>query len=989
MSELFDDENPRATQVDESPRAGRSRALIITGFILAICFLGFTGFSSLWTEKLWFNSVGYENVFTTQLVTRVGLFGVFASVMALSLASTMYLAHRFRPFVVPTSVQRDSLDRYREILTPMRRSLLLGISALIGIFAGSSASGQWRIYQLWRNSVDFNQVDPYFRRDLSFYVFDLAWLHFLVDFAMAITVVCLIASALVHYLYGGIQLQSRHDRFSDAAQVQLSALVGIFVLFKAIDYWLSRFDLVSDGGALVTGMTYTRDNAELPARNILMSIAVICAVLFLVNVWFRTWMLPSVGLALLVLSAILLGMLWPALVQQFQVAPTEADKEQPYIARNIEATRAAYALKDAVVEPYAGNPTLADNELATAAINNPGIRLVDPQLVQQTFEQKQQVRGYYSVAPVLDVDRYDIKGQERDLVLGVRELDQQGLPDDSKNWANLRTVYTHGYGVIAAYGNQRPADDGDQVTGDEPAWAETDIPPKGDLTDLGGDGYEGRIYFGENSPEYSVVGKTSADADDIEYDLPGGEDGDSGGDRTTTYDGAAGVPVGNLLNKVLYAMRFGDANLILSGRVHENSKILYDRNPRLMVEKVAPWLTVDEDPFPAVVDGRVVWMLDGFTTTDRYPLSQKGSYAAMTRDALAPTSPQFQTLPTDEINYMRNAVKATVDAYDGTVRLYAWDEQDPILQTWMKAFPGTVLPKSSIPDGLLQHMRYPEDLFKVQRFMFARYHVTDADDFYKQNDQWDVPKDPNQGASLQPPYRLSVQTPSGGNTPTFSLTSVYVPSKRQNLAAFLSVDADASQDSYGTMRVLRLGSSTQIPGPGQIANQIGSDEEVKRVLLPFTNNATATVLSGNLLTLPVGGGLLYVQPLYTQRTTGDGNYPVLRFVAVSFGDKVGVGTTLSEAIFSLLDIDPDAEPTPTKPPATDPGPGTDPGGKPDKQPTGSPEAQIRALLADADALFAEADAALKAGNLGTYEAKVNAARAKIDKALTIAQQNPG
>ncbi len=979
MSELFDDENPQATQVDDNRGSGRSRALIITGFILAILFLAFTGFSSLWTERLWYTSVGYQSVFTTQLLVRVGLFGFFALLMALCLGLTMFLAHRFRPFVVPT-VQRDSLDRYRDILTPMRRQLLLGIPALIGIFAGSSASAQWRTFQLWRNGVEFGEVDAYFGRDLSFYIFDLAWYHFVVDFLMAITVVCLIASAVVHYLYGGIRLQSRHDRFSDAAQIQLSALVGLFVLFKAADYWLGRFDLVSAGGGLVTGMTYTRDNAELPARNILMSIALICAVLFILNIWFRTWLLPSVGLALLVLSSILLGMLWPALVQRFQVAPSEADKEQPYIAKNIEATRAAYNLKDAVVEPYVGTPTLADADLAEAAINNPGIRLVDPQLVQQTFEQKQQVKGYYSVAEVLDVDRYNIEGQERDVVLGVRELDQNGLPADSKNWNNLRTVYTHGYGVIAAYGNQRPAGDGPQVTGDEPAWAETDIPPQGELSGLTEDGYEGRIYFGEQSPDYSIVGKATGDADDVELDLPGGEDGEAGGDRTTTYQGAAGVPMGNLLNQVLYALRFGDANLILSGRVHENSKILYDRNPRTMVEKVAPWLTVDEDPFPAVVDGRVVWIMDGFTTTDRYPLSQRGSFEAMTRDALAPTNPQFQTLATDEINYMRNAVKATVDAYDGTVTLYEWDEEDPILKTWMKAFPGTVVPKDAISPALLNHMRYPEDLFKVQRFMFAKYHVTDADDFYKQNDQWAVPNDPNAGGSLQPPYRLSVQTPSGENKPTFSLTSVYVPSGRQNLAAFLSVDADASQEDYGTMRVLRLGSSTQIDGPGNIASKIGSDEGVKQLLLPFTNSGNATVLSGNLLTLPVGGGLLYVQPLYTQRTTGDGNYPVLRFVAVSFGGKVGVGTTLSEAIFSLLEIDPEAEPEVD--PVPDPEPGTDP----EPETNESPEIQIRNLLAEADALFLQADKALQEGNLAEYDKKVDEARKRIERALVISDR---
>ncbi|MGL5809574.1 MAG: UPF0182 family protein [Nocardioides sp.] len=981
MSELFDGESSRSQTPTPRPSSGRSRALIITGFVVAIAFLLFTGFSSLWTEKLWYDSVDYSSVFTTQLWTRVSLFGAFAAVMGLSLALTIYLAYRFRPFVVPTSVQRDSLDRYREILTPMGRSLIVGVSGLIGVFAGSSASGEWRTYQLWRNGESFGRSDAYFGRDIGFYVFDLSWYHFLIDFAMAVTVICMIAAALVHYVYGGIRLQGpRHQRFSDAAQIQLSVLVASFVLFKAIDYYLSRFDLVSTGGGLVTGMTYTRDNAELPALNILMSIAAICAVLFVANVWFRTWLLPSVGLGLLLLSSILLGMLWPALVQRFQVEPTEADKEAPYIAKNIAATRTAYQIDDTKVESYAGTPTLEDEDLAKAAIDNPGIRLIDPKLVQQTFEQRQQVRGYYSVAPVLDVDRYEIEGRERDLVLGVRELNQGDLPEDANNWANLHTVYTHGYGVIAAYGDQRPAGDGPQVTGDEPAWAEKDIPPQGDLSDLG-DGYEGRIYFGENSPDYSIVGKKSADATDIELDLPGGEDGDSAGDQTTTYDGEAGVSVGGLLNQVLYAMRFGDTNIVLSGRVHENSKILYDRNPRTMVEKVAPWLTVDEDPFPAVVDGRVVWILDGFTTTDRYPQAQRGSYRGMIQDALAPETPEFQALPSDDINYMRNAVKATVDAYSGQVKLYAWDEEDPILGTWMKAFPGTVLPKSAISAELLDHLRYPEDLFKVQRSMLAKYHVTDADDFYKQNDRWEVPKDPNEGTSLQPPYRLSVETPGGGDEPTFSLTSVYVPTKRSNLAAFLSVDADAAQSSYGTIRVQRLGSTSQIPGPGQIANTIGADEGVKQAVLPFTNNSGGTATYGNLLTLPVGGGLLYVQPIYTQRATGEGNYPVLRFVAASFGDRVGVGTTFSDAINGLLDIDPDQEPA-------EPEPDPEPGGTPEPEPSGTPQQQIATLLADADTLFKQADAALRKGDLATYQAKNKAAVAKVARALEISNRQP-
>ncbi len=976
MSETFDDNEP--VQFSRPP-ARRSRALLLTGAILLAGLIGFSIFASIWTERLWFASTGYRSVFSTLLGTRVQLFVGFGAFMALIVAANMMVAYRLRPVFRPASAEQVGLDRYREVVTPMRVRLVVGLALLFGLFAGSSASGQWRSYLLWANGVPFGKTDPYFDRDIGFYVFDLPWLHFLVDFVMAVLVVSLLATAVVHYLFGGIQLQNRHDRMSPAAAGQLSVLMGLLVLAKAADYWLGRYDLLNHTRSLFTGVSYTDDHAVLPAKNILAGIAVVCALLFFLNLWWRSWLLPSVGLVLLALSSILLGVAWPGIVQNFQVDPTEADKEAPYIQRNIDATRDAYSIGDVEEEAYSGTSALAPDELASAAINNPGIRLVDPQLAPTIFEQLQQVKGYYSAAPVLDVDRYDIEGQERDLVLGVRELDQNGLPENSKNWANLHTVYTHGYGLIAAYGNQRPADNLAQVTTDEPAWAETDIPPTGQLTDLAGpEGYEGRIYFGEQSPAYSIVGAKTDGAAGIELDLPGGEDG-GGVETFTTYDGKAGVPIGGLLNKTMFAMKFGETNLILSERVHENSKILYDREPRRMVEKVAPWLTVDEDPFPAVINGRVVWFVDGYTVTDRYPLSQRESFETMTNDALAQDT-AFQTLPTDEINYMRNAVKATVDAYDGTVTLYAWDEEDPMLQAWRSAFPGTVKDRADIPPEVLEHMRYPEDLFKVQRYQLASYHVTDAATFYGRGDQWEVPVDPQLTTTLQPPYRLSVQTPSGGEVPTFSLTSVYVPAKRANLAAFLSVDAAADQEGYGTLRVLRLSSASQIPGPGQIAGQFAANDTIQEELVKFTRTQSKAVY-GNLLTLPVGGGLLYVQPLYAVRESGSGSYPVLKYVLVSLGNESGIGTTLEEAINDVLDIDPDAPPVVD--PGIDPGPGPDPGGEP---PTGTLSQQVRKLLAQADAQFAEADERLRAGDLAGYQEATKRAAQLVNDALALANK---
>lgn len=971
MSDFFADqpappEGGRPAGRATAPRGRRPRPLLLTVIVVGAVIVGFSLFAGIWTDKLWFSSLGYSKVFSTLIWTRVVLFTVFGGAMALIVGINLYLAFRLRPVFRPHSPEQANLERYREIVTPMRRVLLVAVSVVFGVFAGISATGKWRTFLLWNNREDFGKADPYFHKDIGFYVFSLPWMHFLIDFAMTAVFTALLLAAVVHYLYGGIRLQSASDRFSGAAVAQLSALFGLFLLLKGGDYWLDRFDLTSQTGSLITGMTYTRDHAVLPSKNILMFIAVICAVLFFANIVRRTWLLPGVGLALFAISAVLLGGVWPGLMQRFQVKPDEPDKEAPYIGKNISATRSAYGLDDTTVDDYDARTTLSQNQLQADAASLPGIRLVDPSLVSSTFDQLQQVRGYYSVPSVLDVDRYKIGSQERDMVVAARELNLDGLPDAQKKWANEKTVYTHGYGLIAAYGNQRNS--GDQPVGNdgEPVFAEEDLPPKGAISESQPDkSYRPQIYFGEQSPDYSVVGK-GPKGKDVELDVPQGS-GTPGQSKTNTYEGKDGVGIGGIFNKLLYAVHFGDANLVLSSRVNENSKILYDRKPRERVQKVAPWLTVDSDALPSVVDGKIVWILDGYTTSDKYPLAEKKSLQEMTSDAVNPRS-AYATLPTDQINYMRNAVKATVDAYDGTVTLYEWDTTDPILKTWEKAFPGVVKKKADIPAELLDHMRYPEDLFKVQRDMLAAYHVLDPKTFYEGNDKWDVPQDPSTSSRKQPPYRLSVATKSG-EAPDFSLTSVFVPQKKQNLASFMSVGADASKpDSYGKFQILRLPDNTQVPGPGQIANQFSNDPKVANQLRAF-KQADAKVAYGNLLTLPVGNGLLYVQPLYTLREGGTGNYPVLRFVLTSFGREVGIGSTLATSLNDVLGV------TSSDTPSTDPGSDTGDGDTQDL-----PVAALR-LLQQADAKFGEADKALKAGDLAGYAQAVDEAQALVQRAI--------
>ena len=489
----------------------------------------------------------------------------------------------------------------------------------------------------------------------------------------------------------------------------------------------------------------------------------------------------------------MLGVLYPGAVQYFSVRPDEPLKERPYIERNIAATRAAYGITDVEITDYSARTTAEASQLRADAEALPGIRLIDPNVVGPAYEQLQQVRGYYSFPRTLDVDRYTIDGTETDAVVGVREMDQSGI--EGKNWNNLKTVYTHGYGLVAAYGNRRQS-------GGEPEWIAKDIPPTGKISE-----HEPRIYFGEIQKDFSIVG-APAGAPAVELDTPGG--GDGGDPKTYTYTGKGGVPVGSLWNRLLYAAKFGDVNMLLSDRVNSASKIIYDRTPRERVEKAAPWLTVDGDAYPAVVEGRIVWIVDGYTTSNSYPYSNRVALNEVTADAQT-NQGTVAVQARQDVNYIRNSVKAVVDSYDGTVKLYAWDEEDPVLQTWRKAFPTVVQPKSAISADLLDHLRYPQDLFKVQRQVLGRYHVTNPDNWYQNTSLWEIPKDPIAGATsntLEPPFYLSIKWPSTGEPSTFSLTTAFVPKNRSNLAAYFAVNADASSPAV-----------RPAPGPAHVRQQ--------------------------------------------------------------------------------------------------------------------------------------------------------------------------
>ncbi|MDN5762752.1 MAG: UPF0182 family protein [Microlunatus sp.] len=950
-----------------TPRVSARRSAILpTLIIAAILVIAFAIFTSFWTDWLWYRALNFGTVFSTMLLTRTGLFVVFGVIMAVLVGGNAVLAYRLRSKTRLGPPTSPLLERYRELLDARLVWVVLGGALLVGLFAGGAAAGQVETYLAWRNGTQFGITDPKFGLDIGFFVFDYPWWRFIMSFLFTGLVFSAIVAAAVHYITGGLRFSGAMRGSSAAAQAHLSILVGLAVLIKGIGYWFDQYGLeianTTLGGDSFTGINYTADNATVTAKLILSVIAGICALLFFANAVLRRWVIPTIGLSLLILSAIVLGIVYPGAVQYFSVRPNEPDKERDYIARNIAATRAAYGVDDVEIKDYSAKTTATAGQLRSDAEALPGIRLIDPAVISPAYEQLQQVRGYYKFAPTLDVDRYTIDSAETDAVVAVREMDVKGV--EGQNWNNLKTVYTHGFGLVGAYGNKRQA-------GGEPEWIVRDIPPVGKI-----DEHEPRVYYGEIQTDYSIVGAPEG-SPPIELDTPGG--GDSGNPTTYTYKGKGGVDVGSWWHRLLFASKFADVNILLSDRVNEASKIIYDRTPRERVQKAAPWLSVDGDPYPAVVDGRIVWIVDGYTTSNSYPYAERVGLNSATSDSQTAQNTNVVAQPDTNINYMRNSVKAVVDAYDGTVKLYAWDETDPVLQTWQKAFPGTVLPKSDISVDLREHLRYPQDLFKVQRSILGRYHMTDPYNWYLQSGLWEVPNDPVAGPNSnakETPYYLSVKWP-GDPGPIFSLTSVYVPRGRSNLAAYMAVNADASSPDYGKLRVLRMSDTTQIDGPGQTANAMVTNEVVAERLRPF-QQGTAQASYGNLLTLPVGGGLLYVQPVYTQRQGSTGSYPALRFVLVRFGQQVGIGDTLQQALDQVFagdsgadtgETDPSASPTP-RPSESTPG---KPPAEPDRP------AATKALT-EAKQAFEAAQKALTEGKLGEYQTEIEKAKAATERA---------
>ncbi|MBI4261696.1 MAG: UPF0182 family protein, partial [Actinobacteria bacterium] len=745
-------------------------------------------------------------------------------------------------------------------------------------------------------------------------------------------------------LWGGIRTEGVGERVAPQVKVHGSVLLGLSVLTKAGGYWLGRYDLLLSPRGTVTGASYTDIHAQLPALTLLVVIAAVTSLLFLVNIRFRGWALPVIGLVLLGATSIIAGAIYPAAIQKFQVDPQELQREREFIQRNIDATRFAFGLDgiETTNVTARGEVTAEDVEANRATIEN--IRVWAPDKLKENYEQLQRSRQFYEFPDPLgpDVDRYILDGEQRVVMIAAREIRQNGIPETARTWQNEHLVYTHGYGVVA---NRV-----DVATNEgSPVFIVRDIPPTG----TGPVPEEPRIYFGESSDVPFLVVNT--EAEELDYQGTAQDDQEF---VPYAYEGQGGIRMGGLLNRLLFAWRYRDVNLLISSLITGDSRVIINGDIQVRIPKAAPFLVYDKDPYVAVVDGRIVWIQDAYTVTERFPYSEEVDLAAATGGDLQ-----------GKANYIRNSVKVVVDAFNGTMAYYVVDPTDPVIQVWQRAFPDLFRPASEITDDLRAHFRYPEDLFLVQAAQYTRYHVEEPTVFYGGTDRWAVPADPGASSGQDErrvplrPYYVQMRLP-GEADEEFVLFLPFTPEGREIMVAWLAAKSDPEE--YGQLETIELPAGQNITGPTQAFTQINQDRAFssERTLLGQTGS---TVLFGNLLVVPIDEAFLYVQPVYV-RSDQTNAFPELKRVVVVNGGRVGIGTTLDEALAGTLG---------TAPP---PGDGDGDGGEP---PTGTIDEQIAALIEEALVHFDLAQQALAAGDLGTYQRETEEAERLIQEAAEL------
>ena len=921
------------------PRPRVRRRWIVIAVVALVIFISINSVVRFYTDWLWFGELHFASVFWKIFWTRAAVGAVGGLVAAVVVFANLEVARRGAPrtrFVTPGG---DIAEQYRSVFRPYARLANVAFAAIVGFFTGLSTSATWTRYLLWRNARPFGAKAPEFGHDVSFYVFSIPFQRSVISWLFGVLVVSLLFSGLAHLLNGSIQPEQNRIRIASIVKVHVSVLLGLIALLKAWSYRLDVFDLVFSPRGVVTGASYTDVHAQKPAFRLLFWIAIIAALIFFANVVrFRGWLLPGMALGLWVFASIVLGAIYPAIVQRFQVAPNESLREQPYIARNIKATRAAFGLDRIALTTFPADQTLSAQDLAANEGTARNIRIWDPSVLQPTFERLQSIRTYYDFDDV-DIDRYQINGRLTQVMLAGREVDTSKLAPKFQNFINTRLIYTHGYGGVAVAANALTAEG-------LPDFLIQDIPPRGP------EGAEIKVpgvYYGTRIQRggYAVVKTKQA-----EIDYPSGEQQVV----TTTYKGEGGITM-SPLRRVAFALRFGNSDLFLSRFITPQSRMLMRRNIDERVRAAAPFLSFDGDPYLVIADGKMYWMMDGYTATNRYPYSERLNLGEIaTRGNLQ-----------GQVNYMRNSVKVVIDAFNGTTKFYAIDPSDALLSTYQAAFPALFTPGDQMPASLRAHLRYPEDLFKIQAWQYRTYHVLDPRRVYSREDVWDIANDPNKSQGgvnvAMDPYYVIIKLP-GETKEEFLLMLPFTPKDRTVLNGWVAARMDPGK--YGEMIGFNFPRGRSLEGPENIAARIEQNEVISRQFTLW-EGAGSTVRRGNLYVLPIGNSLSYVQPVYLAAAQEQQSLPELRRVIIVVGNKIGFEPTLQAALGAVVG---GRAPSISQPTAPTGGPAT----------AGVTSAEVRRLLGEAVRHFNNADAALRRGDLATYQSENEAGRAAVEQA---------
>jgi len=965
------------TDLPRRRRGSTSRrvALVVIGLALFFLVISLRGIAGFYTDYLWFDEVGLTGVWKGVLGAKIGLAVIFTLIFFAIVWANLAIADVLAPTFRPMGPEEQFIERYHEVVGARAGMVRLGVAALFALVAGPGAAGQWQSWVLFRNQASFGANDALFKRDIGFYVFQLPFVKFVADWLFAAVVIVLIVTAVAHYLNGGIRFQTPMQKVTPQVKAHLSVLLAALALLKAAGYFLQRYELVYSSRGVVDGAGYTDVKAQLPALNLLVLISLFACALFLVNILRRGWVLPVIAVGVWAMISVVIGAAYPATVQKFRVQPTESTKERPYIQRNISATRAAYNLKGTDLKDFEAreNLTAADLEENQSTIRN--IRLWDPLIVRDTYKRLQEIRNFYQINDV-DVDRYPLDNLDTQALVSVRELNVNGIP--SQSWVNQHLVYTHGYGAVLTP-STGVAPDGN------PDFRLKDLPPVGEPAVR-----QSAIYYGQGVDGYAIV-KTKQE--EIDYTDT------TGTNHTTVYSGDGGVRMNSFVRRAALALRFGDMNPLISSLVTSESRAIYVRNIDERVRKAAPFLRFDSDPYPVIIGGQIKWIYDAYTTTSRYPYSQRADTSRL---------PARSDLDNVGFNYVRNSVKVVIDAYNGKMTFYIVDPEDPIIKAYDRAFPGMFTDGSLVEPEMRAHFRYPEDIFRVQTNMFGLYHITEPSDFYNRTDAWEIAQKPGVIGPAAPPglnpttpngqpvvareermepYHLLMRLP-GEEREDFLILQPFVPfsrdDSRKDLTAFMVAKSDPAH--YGRLEAFVMPRDRQIDGPAIVNARINQQPEISQQITLLSTGGSNVKL-GNLLVIPVNQSLIYIQPLYVQ---AEGTpIPQLKKVIVVSGDQVVMRDSLREALTVLFGSSP---PTLERQGVGAPGgPGTVPGvGEPG---TGEPpitnppptNGTIGGLLDQANAHFTAADEALRRGDLAGYQKELEAAKALVQQASEAAR----